>query len=71
MNNNEVKQAETKMRRPITITYDWLYNDPFGAIRRVHRCETFEEYHRVVRILHEHEDKYKVIKVVREAEERA
>ncbi len=56
----------TKMRRPITITYDWLYNEPFfSPLRRTYTAETYEDYHRVVRILHENEDKYKVISVTR------
>ncbi len=54
-----------KMRKPITIIYDWLYANPFGAIRREYTAETYEDYHRVVRILHEHEDKYKVVSVTR------
>lgn len=56
---------ETPMKKAITIVYDWLYNDPFGAVRRSHTCTTYEEYHRVVRILHENEDKYKVVSVTR------
>jgi len=56
---------ETKMPRPITIVYDWLYNEPFGATRKVYTAETYEDYHRVVRLLHEHEDVYKVISVSR------
>lgn len=56
----------TKMDRPITIVYDWLYNEPFGGGRFEHTCETYEEYHRVVRILHENENDYKVVSVTRE-----
>ncbi len=59
-----------KKRRPITITYNWLYNESFGGLVREHKCDTYKEYHRVVRILHENEDKYKVISVVREKDEK-
>jgi len=57
---------EKKMRKPITIRYVWLYKEPFGGYAREHTSYTYEDYHRVVRILHEHEDKYKVISVKRE-----
>ena len=57
--------TETRMSRPITIVYDWLYNEPFGARRESYTAETYEDYHRVVRILHEHEDLYKVVSVTR------
>ena len=56
---------ETKMAKPITVEYLWLYNEPFGGYHRVHTSYTYEDYHRVVRILHEHEDKYKVLSVKR------
>lgn len=56
----------TIMARPITIEYIWLYNEPFFEGRREkYTAETYEDYHRVVRILHENEDKYKVISVTR------
>ena len=53
------------MRKPITIVYDWLYNEPFWCRRETYTAETYEDYHRVVRILHENKDKYKVISVTR------
>ncbi len=66
---SEMTKAEAvqgkKMRKPITIIYDWLYNEPFGALRKEYTAETYEDYHRVVRILHENEDKYKVVSVIR------
>ena len=60
----EARQGK-KMSKPITIIYDWLYNETFGAKREAYTAETYEDYHRVVRILHENEDKYKVISVTR------
>ena len=64
MTREEAKRG-TAMKRPITITYDWLYDEPFGGKRESYTCETYEDYHRVVRILHENEDKYRVISVTR------
>ena len=58
-------QKETMMKKPITIVYDWLYNEPFGGRRISHTSETYEDYHRVVRILHENEEKYRVVSVTR------
>lgn len=57
--------TETLMRKPITIVYDWLYNEPFGSERRTYTAETYEDYHRVVRILHEHPEDYKVVSITR------
>lgn len=54
-----------KMRKPITVVYDWLYNEPYGCRRRTYTAETYEDWHRVVRILHENEEKYRVISVTR------
>jgi hypothetical protein len=54
-----------KMRKPITVVYDWLYNEPYGCRRLSYTAETYEDWHRVVRILHENEDKYRVISVTR------
>lgn len=56
---------EAKMKKPITIKYIWLYNEPFGGYQREYTAETYEDYHRVVRILHENEDTYKVVSVTR------
>lgn len=56
---------ETVMPRPITVTYDWLYNEPFVGRRESYTAETYEDYHRIVRILHENPDKYKVVSVHR------
>ena len=56
---------ETLMKKPITIVYDWLYNEPFGGRRETYTAETYEDYHRVVRILHENKDKYRVVSVTR------
>lgn len=56
---------ETIMDRPITIVYDWLYNEPFGSTRKTYTALTYEDYHRVVRLLHENEDIYRVISVTR------
>ena len=58
-------EQETRMKKPITIAYKWLYNEPFGGYYREHTSETYEDYHRVVRILHENENEYKVISVTR------
>ncbi len=59
-------ESGTRMARPITVVYDWLYNDPlFGGLRRTYTAETYEDYHRVVRILHENEDEYRVVSVTR------
>lgn len=58
-------QQGKPMKKPITIKYHWLYNEPFGGYVLEHVSYTYEDYHRVVRILHENEDKYKVIKVTR------
>ena len=52
------------MRKPITITYDYLYGSSRSQIK-AYTAETYEDYHRVVRILHENEDIYKVISVIR------
>ena len=57
--------GETKMNKPITIVYDWLYNEPFGCRRVTYIAETYEDYHRVVRLLHEHTDVYRVVNVSR------
>ena len=57
--------TQTKMPKPITIVYDWLYNEPFGGYRREYTAETYEDYHRVVRILHENKEKYRVVTVTR------
>lgn len=51
------------MLKPITITYDFKIGNDF--IRRQHLCETYEEYNRCVRILHENEEHYKVVDVKR------
>ena len=53
------------MLKPITIKYRWLYNEPFGGYYREYTAKTYEDYHRVVRLLHENEDKYKVVSVTR------
>ena len=57
--------GEKMMPKPITIVYDWLYNEPFGGFRMEHTSETYEDYHRVVRILHENKEKYRVVSVTR------
>lgn len=60
-----INEEGTKMMKPITIVYDWMYKEPFGCKRKVYTAETYEDYHRVVRILHENEDQYKVVSVTR------
>ena len=62
---NTFNGVETVMPRPITVTYAWLYNEPFGGRRESYTAETYEDYHRIVRILHEFPDKYKVVSVNR------
>lgn len=47
------------MKKPITLTYEFD-----GAIR-VYTATTYEDWHRVVRILHENTEHYKVISVKR------
>lgn len=53
----------TEMKKPITLTYDWNVCGEWE--RRIYTATTYEDWHRVVRILHENEDKYKVVKVER------
>lgn len=60
------KKNETTMRTPITIVYDFLPNHPFGGYRATYTCYTYEEYERIVRVLHEDtENKYKVVSVTK------
>lgn len=62
------KTNETKMRTPITIVYDFLPDHPFGGYRATYTCYTYEEYDRIVRLIHEDpEKKYKVVSVTKES----
>lgn len=54
---------ETAMKKPITITYDFKIGNEW--VRRLYTFTTYEDYHRVVRILHENTDHYKVVNVER------
>lgn len=64
--NYPENKEEKIMPKPITVVYDWLYNEPFGRERRSYTAKTYEDWHRVVRVLRENEDKFKVVSVTRE-----
>lgn len=50
---------EKIMEKPITLTYE------FDGEVKVYTATTYDDWHRVVRILHENENHYKVISVTR------
>ena len=53
----------TEMKKPITLTYDFKVGNDW--VRRMYTATTYEDWHRVVRILHENEEHYKVVNVER------
>ena len=61
--NEMTKTAETEMKKPITLTYDFKVGSEW--IRKTYIAKTYEDWHRIVRILHENKDHYKVVKVER------
>lgn len=54
---------EKTMEKPITVTYDFKIGNDF--IRKSYTATTYEDWHRVVRVLHENKDHYKVVSVTR------
>ena len=50
---------EKIMEKPIMLTYE------FDGEVKVYTATTYDDWHRVVRILHENENHYKVISVTR------
>lgn len=59
----KMNKKATPMKRPITLTYDFLVGKTW--IRKVYTSTTYEDYHRVVRVLHDNPDHYKVVSVTR------
>lgn len=57
--------AGTKRTKPITIVYDWLYNEPFGCERRSYTAKTPEAFERAMKIIRDNPEKYKVVSVTK------
>lgn len=53
----------TKLRKPVMIVYDWLYSEPFGCERKTYVAETYGDYQRVMRIINENKDEYRLVSV--------
>lgn len=49
------------MKKAITLTYDFKVGNEW--LRKTYTATTYEDWHRVVRILHENEHEYKVVSV--------
>lgn len=60
------RREERRKMIPITIIYDFLFNEPYGCERKAYTAKTYEDYNRIVRILHENPEKYKVVSVTKE-----
>lgn len=57
---------ETVMSRPITVTYEWLHRNSHYNEVCSYTAETYEDWHRVVRLLHENTDSFRVLSVKRQ-----
>lgn len=51
------------------VAYVWLYNVPMCSFYREHRCDTREELERVLKIIIDNHDQYKLISVTPDKED--
>lgn len=53
------------MAEPITVTYVWIYNEPFGYKKISYTATTHEDYQRIMKILEQNEDKLRIVSVAK------
>lgn len=51
------------------VAYVWLYDVPMCSFYREHKCDTREELERVLKIIIENHDQYKLISVTPDKED--
>lgn len=53
----------TKLSKPVMIVYDWPYSEPSWCERKTYVAETYGDYQRVMRIINENKDEYRLVSV--------